>query len=345
MSNQWPPAGSGQHPNDHGSPAGGYGGQPQQLGPQGLGAGSDPRGGQPGQPGAGQFGQFGQQGQYGQPGQYGPPGPQGQPGQFGHPAPQGGFGQPGQAGQYGQPGQYHPQGGQYGQAPHGAPGQGAPGGYGSGPQGFGGPGPQGGRPAGAKQGVQPWVWIVAGVAALALVGGAIWGGMALLGGGGGAYGVASSTGVAGVVLGKVEGDYTDLGFSDDTMVTLVKGDFLNGDGCTLSGYYSAGDSDVGTLDNPERFRESLEGSGAPSGDYEDLGTRTLLDTNGVPVEFRFHVFRPGDGSSAGSYGLVHVFADSNSALFFMGGCMHEDVGADGFVESLSAIPFTVEPEQ
>lgn len=330
MSNQFPPNGAGQ---------GGYGQQPggDPRSASGYGASTPGYGQQqPGaQPGYGEYGSYGQQ-PGGQPG--GQPGyGQGQQGyrqqQPGYGQGQPGYGQPlGQQGQgYGGYGQQPGYGQQSGQPGYGyAPGQG---------------GPQAGGPGGPKKGVAPWVWIVAGVAALALIIGAIWGGMALFGGGA-KYALDSKTGVDGVTLAYTGGgEWEDSGYGTDTSISLTRGDLFSEEMCMLGANYSTDfvdyDKDRDVRDQiAESYEESL---GTDGTSYEDLGSLTLTDTNGEDVEFAFMKFSSSNDSDYPFYGLFHVFPDSESALVYYGACMNEDMGAEGFRSNADLVEFTIEP--
>ena len=358
MSNQWPPA-PGQGPNDPNRP--GYGQAGQQPGGSGQPFGGQPGyGPQPGQPGYGQqpgqpaqsaYGQqpgqsgYGQQlGQsgYGQPGQFGD-GPQpGQPG-YGQQLGQSGYGQPGQPGYGQQPGQsaygQQPPQGAYGGQPYGS---GGPGGHAPHPGGPGAP-----TPKRTLANAGPWPWII-GAAALLLIIGAIWGGIALFGGGA-KYALDSKTGVAGVELaydGSAGAGWRVAEWGNTgTSVNLVRGEEMMGaDSCMLAANYvdSAwvidSDSDV-----KSQIGQEFEDDAGVQGSYEDLGNVTLTDTNGEDVEFAFMKFESDDDASYPVYALFHVFPDSDSMLTVSGLCFGDDLGADAFRDVVDAVDFTIAP--
>jgi len=189
------------------------------------------------------------------------------------------------------------------------------------------------------------VWIVAGVAALALVIGAIWGGMALFGGGA-KYALDSKTGVDRVTLAHTGGgDWEDSGYGSESSISLSRGDFLSSDACMLGANYSTDFLDYEEdRDIRDQIADSYEDSlGTDGTGYEDLGEITLTDTNGEEVEFAFMRFTSSADSDYPFYGLFHVFPESDSALVYFGACMDEDMGADGFRSEIEHIEFTIHP--
>lgn len=186
MSNQQPP--SDPYGNQwRGTPPEGQGGQawpqhewsqPNQPGGSGYGYGTDAQGQQygSGQQGYGQQPGYGQQQNYGQDGQYGQGQQYGQAGQYGQAQQYGQAEQYGQQQGYGQQSQYDQGQQQFGQPQYGY--QAA--------QGYAGNDANAGNPW-QQQGQAPkrrrkWLIPVAAVAAIAVIGGAIWGGIALFSG-------------------------------------------------------------------------------------------------------------------------------------------------------------------
>lgn len=371
MSNQFPPAGNGQ--NGQNQPGANFGGDGAASS---SGYGASTPGYQGYQPqsnyqGYGQDGQGGAQQGYGsygggqqQPGQSGQqPGQQAQPGYGSYGAGQGqqgggqqgqqpaqpGYGAYGQQGQHGQPGQQSGQQG-YGANPsqggYQQPGQG---GYQEGGQGYGAPGygqqQGGGQPP--KKGVAPWIWIVAAVAAVALVVGGIFGAMALFGGGGNKYGFNSKTGVENVTVAwNGEGEWEDPGFGSDTSVFLTTPSTYS---CQLGSTYSTDMGDLEGYDGDlmQAFRDYVaEQDSNSNASMQEHGTITIKDTNGESVEFAVvsvAMSNPITAEETTMFVAFHGFTESDSALVYLYGCSDKTVSKDEFLDEIGAIDFTITP--
>lgn len=364
MSNQFPPAGNGQ--NGQNQPGANFGGDGAASS---SGYGASTPGYQGYQPqsnyqGYGQDGQGGAQQGYGS---YGggqqQPGQQAQPGYGSYGAGQGQQGggqqgqQPGQPGYgaYGQQGQHGQHGQQSGQQGYGAnPSQGGyqqpgQGGYQQGGQGYGAPGygqqQGGGQPP--KKGVAPWIWIVAAVAAVALVVGGIFGAMALFGGGGNKYGFNSKTGVENVTVAwNGEGEWEDPGFGSDTSVFLTTPSTYS---CQLGSTYSTDMGDLEGYDGDlmQAFRDYVaEQDSNSNASMQEHGTITIKDTNGESVEFAVvsvAMSNPITAEETTMFVAFHGFTESDSALVYLYGCSDKTVSKDEFLDEIGAIDFTITP--
>ncbi|MGO1543773.1 MAG: hypothetical protein ACTHXA_05460 [Gulosibacter sp.] len=314
--------------------AGGYQGYQPQSNQQGYNSygGQQPSSDQ-GQSGFGQQGQTGQQAQPGHQAQqgYGNFGNQDQSAQAG----QSGYGSYGQQPGGHQQGANQPGGNQPSQPTYGASNQygqdqqGYGAGYGQQPQSGGynqgtygaagqPSGPMGAGPSGGKKQFAPWMWIVIAVVGVLLLGGLIWGAIAIFSGGG-SYALNSDEVVDDVEIDYV-GDWEDSGY--DT--------YMNDDSsCNYSPVFSTyGFSDVdaddieGSLE--ESFEESLESLGDEV-DAEQLGTISVSDINGESVEFA--VYSVNVEETYGTYSMVvavHPFSDSGDGLSFSLSCMDEE---------------------
>ncbi|WP_192496997.1 hypothetical protein [Gulosibacter chungangensis] len=329
MSNQFPPTqGGDQNPNNSANPNGaensgqpnfgdasasnqqGYG---QQAGNGQQGYGYQPTDAQPqqdfgqqpapGQQGAGQSG-YGQQG-YGQQG-----------------AGQQASGQPayGQQG-YGHQG-YGQQGGAYAQGTYNA----APG--------AGGPG------AGGAKKFPAWVWIVVAVVAVALIGGLIWGAIALFSGGKG-YSLNSKSLVDDVEIEYV-GDWDDDSYSyyiqDPSGACGYNADFVT------SGFDDIDPDNVeGSID--DGFAEMMEETGADF-EAERLDNFTVKDINGESVEFAvFQMSNESEWGSVSAIFAVHPFSDSGSVLTMGLTCQDSDATLDELRTQIDNTEFELIPAE
>ncbi|MEF3324070.1 proline-rich domain-containing protein [Gulosibacter sp. GYB002] len=250
MSNQFPPAGDGQPPQQN------------------------PNGGAPQQSAQGGYGQ--------QPAQAG----------YGQPATQGGYGQP--AGN----GQQPPQRG-YGQEP-------TQGGYGQQP------------PQRGNKKTSPWVWAVVAVAAVALIVGGIFGGMALFGGGAGKYSLDADTGIADMSI-EYTGDYTLSGYETPGSFTAMNDDNT----CFAFGNLQSFDpTDFEGKSREEAFEDLVNSGSMPEGMEKKIeGTITLEDTNGIPVEFQLATAKGESDEVSGEFWLaMRVFPESEDSVVFIAGC-------------------------
>jgi hypothetical protein len=333
MSNQFPPTGNGQgdaqnpgqfqNPNQsggygapeqsnsgYGASTGGYQGYQPQSGYQGYGSPDQNQQGQQsgygsydqGQQSSGGYGGYGQQSGGGY-------GGYGQQDQQVYGAANTGYGQPGQGQQPGQP-----YGGAYG------------GGYGEQP-------PQGGK----KKGFPVWAWIVTGVVVLALIGGGIWGGIAIFGGGND-YNIESDKTVSDVDV-DYKGDWEDYG----------QGSYMNDDMTCV--YYAGFESGVTGID-PDDVEGSMqdaveEAAGSSSGTSvtaEKLQNIDKADTEGVNVEFVLYEIAPESGEGVG-YMALHPFSDSGEMLMMAGICQGSgDIDEDTFKDMMADTDFTLHPE-
>ncbi|SJM66898.1 hypothetical protein [Gulosibacter sp. 10] len=258
--------------------------------------------------------------------------------------------QQGQQG-YGAYGQQQPDQGQqaYGQQPGAQQGYGQAGPYGQQPgaqPGYGGyqPGQPGGGqpggPGGPKKKPAPWVWIVIGVVAIALIGGLIWGGIALFGGGGG-YSLNSDKEVEDVEI-TYAGDWEDSGY----------GAYQSPDGvCMFNAAFEVGtftDYDSSDIDGSIEDELKNEVAGTEGVDsVERLNDVTLQDTNGESVEFAVFEVRGTDSYSSTEmvmYAGVHVFGESGDGLAFMLACQGDSSEAE-FKEQMESVDFTLTPRE
>lgn len=255
MSNQFPPAGDGQPPQQN--PNGGapqhnpHGGVPQHNGQQGGFSGQPTQ--QPTPAG------YGQQ--------------QAQPG-YGHEPTQGGYGQPGG----------------YAQQP---------------------------TPSGKKK-TSPWVWVGVAVAAVALIVGGIFGGMALFGGGAGKYSLDADTGIADMSI-EYTGDYTLSGYETPGSFTAMNDDNT----CFAFGNLQSFDaSDFEGKSREEAFEDLVNSGSMPEGMEKKIeGTITLEDTNGIPVEFQLATAKGESDEVSGEFWLaMRVFPESEDSVVFIAGC-------------------------
>lgn len=255
MSNQFPPAGDGQPPQQ--DP---YGGAPQHNSQQGGFSGQPTQ-----QPAQGGYGQ--QQAQAGH----------GQPGAYGQQPPQAGYGQ------------QQTQGG-YAQQP---------------------------TPSGKKK-TSPWVWAVVAVAAVALIVGGIFGGMALFGGGAGKYSLDADTGIADMSI-EYTGDYTLSGYETPGSFTAMNDDNT----CFAFGNLQSFDaSDFEGKSREEAFEDLVNSGSMPEGMEKKIeGTITLEDTNGIPVEFQLATAKGESDEVSGEFWLaMRVFPESEDSVVFIAGC-------------------------
>ena len=395
MSNQFPPAGNGQdpqNPNFGGNDAqsnsgydastGGYQGYTPQSDYQGYG-----QGGQQGYGGYGSYGQGGEQ-QQGQQsyGSYGSDQSQqgqqsyGSYGQGGDQQAQqsyGGYGQGDQ--QQGQQsyGSYGSDQSQQGQQSYGSYGQGdqqqSYGSYGtdqSQPQSYGGyqaqPGgeygapqsggyaSQGGQPQGSKKKIAPWMMIVGAVVALALIGGAIWGGIALFGGGGVKYPLSSDAGVDKVKFSlnkDVAGDYwTESQYNTSDMFMVEDAEVGIKERCQLGGMYTEYTGDISIEDfrnDPAGAIEDFLATQSSGADitYDDLGTIVVKDAKGEGVEFQHGtVTGPDfDGNETTQHMAFHPFVDSGTIMVLVGGCEDGAELPGDFKDEIKSITFDITP--
>lgn len=255
MSNQFPPAGDGQPPQQNP-----YGGAPQHNSQQG--------------------------GFSGQPAQQPTPAGYGQPGGYGQQPPQAGYGQQQTQGGYGQ----QPPQASYGQQP---------------------------TPSGKKK-TSPWVWAVVAVAAVALIVGGIFGGMALFGGGAGKYSLDADTGIADMSI-EYAGDYTLSGYETPGSFTAMNDDNT----CFAFGNLQSFDaSDFEGKSREEAFEDLVNSGSMPEGMEKKIeGTITLEDTNGIPVEFQLATAKGESDEVSGEFWLaMRVFPESEDSVVFIAGC-------------------------
>ncbi|WP_201517831.1 hypothetical protein [Gulosibacter hominis] len=236
--------------------------------------------------------------------------------------PPAGDGQPPQQNPYGGAPQQSAQGG-YGQQPAQA-GYGQPGGYGQQPPqaGYGQQPPQASygqqpTPSGKKK-TSPWVWVGVAVAAVALIVGGIFGGMALFGGGAGKYSLDADTGIADMSI-EYTGDYTLSGYETPGSFTAMNDDNT----CFAFGNLQSFDaSDFEGKSREEAFEDLVNSGSMPEGMEKKIeGTITLEDTNGIPVEFQLATAKGESDEVSGEFWLaMRVFPESEDSVVFIAGC-------------------------
>lgn len=225
----------------------------------------------------------------------------------------------------GQPPQQNPYGG--------APQQSAQGGYGQQPAqaGYGQQQTQGGYAQQQTQGgyaqqptpsskkkTSPWVWVGVAVAAVALIVGGIFGGMALFGGGAGKYSLDADTGIADMSI-EYTGDYTLSGYETPGTFTAMNDDNT----CFAFGNLQSFDaSDFEGKSREEAFEDLVNSGSMPEGMEKKIeGTITLEDTNGIPVEFQLATARGESDEVWGEFWLaMRVFPESEDSVVFIAGC-------------------------
>lgn len=225
---------------------------------------------------------------------------------------------------------------------------------------YGGYNQQGYTPAGQqpkKKGPAGWVWALVAVLGIALIGGAVWGGIALFGGGGGLGGGPDYSIESKEVPSDVEvsynGEWKESSYSLGS--SLGSKTYQSSDGNCL--YVAAYASDgIATVD-PDNVRgsmkdaldESLKQSTGPNVDLnaEERDPIKKKDTEGIEVEFLTYQVDVksnssyGGGSDQGSiYVAVHPFSDSGSALTAMMICQGS-VNESDFREQFDATEFTI----
>ena len=326
---------------------GGYGqqgqsGQADQGGQQSYG-GYGQQGGQSGQTQSGQgssYGSYGQQGSQSNQGQ--------SYGGYGQPSSQDGQSQQGY-GAYPQQGQQN-----YGQQGYGQQGYGQQQSYGQqnyGQDNYGAV--QQSNETKPKKKFPLWMMIVAGVVALALIGGLIWGLMAMLGGGA-KYALNKNDGVDGVSLSlnkDVAGDYwTESSYSSSEMFMVEDAEYGVAERCQLIGSYGPYTGDTPLEDYKGDYIGAIKDEMDEAGDVtvDDAGTFVLKDVNGEGVEFQ-HVTATGPNPVTGedeTYELAfHPFVDSNSVLIFMGSCADGAELPESFQDEIKSINFELTPSK
>lgn len=250
--------------------------------------------------------------------------------------PPAGDGQPPQQDPYGGAPQHNPHGGapQHNGQQGGFSGQptqqptpagyGQPGAYGQQPPqaGYGQQQTQGGyaqqpTPSGKKK-TSPWVWAVVAVAAVALIVGGIFGGMALFGGGAGKYSLDADTGIADMSI-EYTGDYTLSGYETPGSFTAMNDDNT----CFAFGNLQSFDaSDFEGKSREEAFEDLVNSGSMPEGMEKKIeGTITLEDTNGIPVEFQLATAKGESDEVSGEFWLaMRVFPESEDSVVFIAGC-------------------------
>lgn len=250
--------------------------------------------------------------------------------------PPAGDGQPPQQDPYGGAPQHNPHGGapQHNGQQGGFSGQptqqptpagyGQPGAYGQQPPqaGYGQQQTQGGyaqqpTPSGKKK-TSPWVWAVVAVAAVALIVGGIFGGMALFGGGAGKYSLDADTGIADMSI-EYTGDYTLSGYETPGSFTAMNEDNT----CFAFGNLQSFDaSDFEGKSREEAFEDLVNSGSMPEGMEKKIeGTITLEDTNGIPVEFQLATAKGESDEVSGEFWLaMRVFPESEDSVVFIAGC-------------------------
>ena len=234
---------------------------------------------------------------------------------------QGGYGQNQQGqqvyGGYGQPGQDQSQ-----QAY-------AAGGYGQQP-------PQGGQPK--KNGFPLWAWIVTGVVVVALIGGGIWGGIALFGGSKG-YDIESDKTVSDVDI-SYTGSWSDYG----------SGMYVNDDySCYYMTEFSSDATGIDRNDVEGSMEQSVQDEMAASGNsdisYSKLNNVTMADTNGEDVEFVLYEIKPNSGEGIG-YIAAHPFSDSGDIILMATVCDSSDgIDEAGFKDMMADTDITLTPQE
>lgn len=235
----------------------------------------------------------------------------------------------------------------YGQDAYGQP-AGAAAGYGGyGQQGYGAP--QGEAPK--KKGPAGWVWAVVAVLGLALVGGLVWGGIMLFGGGMGGpnYSIESKDTVDDVAI-EYTGAWEESSFGSSSSNVYESAD----GNCMYGMEYS---SDLGVDIDPNDVRGSMKSSiddamgqsvGTTGGNLtaNELDSLKLKDTEGIEVEFLVYevTAESSYGSTGSVYIAIHPFSDSGESL--AGVVMCQDGGGDGeslLKEQMEATEFTLTP--
>ena len=234
---------------------------------------------------------------------------------------QGGYGQNQQGqqvyGGYGQPGQ------DQSQAAYAA------GGYGQQP-------PQGGQPK--KKGFPLWAWIVTGVVVVALIGGGIWGGIALFGGSKG-YDIESDKTVSNVDI-SYTGSWSDYG----------SGMYVNDDySCYYMTEFSSDATGIDRNDVEGSMEQSVQDEMAASGNsdisYSKLNNVTMADTNGEDVEFVLYEIKPNSGEGIG-YIAAHPFSDSGDIILMATVCDSSDgIDEAGFKDMMADTDITLTPQE
>ncbi|WP_201520988.1 hypothetical protein [Gulosibacter hominis] len=235
--------------------------------------------------------------------------------------PPAGDGQPPQQDPYGGAPQHNSQQGGFSGQPTQQPAQA---GYGQQPPqaGYGQQQTQGGfaqqpTPSGKKK-TSPWVWVGVAVAAVALIVGGIFGGMALFGGGAGKYSLDADTGIADMSI-EYTGDYTLSGYETPGSFTAMNDDNT----CFAFGNLQSFDaSDFEGKSREEAFEDLVNSGSMPEGMEKKIeGTITLEDTNGIPVEFQLATAKGESDEVSGEFWLaMRVFPESEDSVVFIAGC-------------------------
>lgn len=241
--------------------------------------------------------------------------------------------------------------GQYGnQSAYGQPGGDPNAGYGAYNNQQHGYAPQG-EPK--KKGPAGWVWAVVAVLGLALVGGLIWGGIALFGGGGGFgggpdYSIESSE-VASDADVTYNGDWKESAYSSSSSKTYESPDGQ----CVYAAAYSTDmTADIDPNDVRGSMKDSLDealagstGSGVEL-NIEELDTMKKKDTEGIEVEFlSYKVEATSSYGGTSDQGVifiaVHPFSDSGNSLAYMMMCNGNSADESDFREQFDATEFTL----
>lgn len=214
---------------------------------------------------------------------------------------------------------------------------------------YGGYGQQGYAPQGQpkKKGPAGWVWAVVAVLGLALIGGLVWGGIALFGGGGGGigggpdYSIESKETVNDAEV-TYNGSWKEASFGGGpvTMYEDSSGD------CQYGAAFS---SELGGKIDPEDVRGSMRSAiddaiGASGGQVSinELESVKKKDTEGIEVEFLLYEVTASSMYGGGSvYVAMHPFSDSGDAIAAMMMCTS---GGDEemFKEQFDATEFTLD---
>lgn len=238
----------------------------------------------------------------------------------------------------------------------------------------------GGQSEPEKKGVAPWVWIVAAVAAVALVVGGVFGVMALMnntggnttasggestsnndgdetgdetGGdetetdsvdpvGGDDYSISSRTGVTDISLDGYSGsDFTTYdGGSDPHMMSAMSKDST----CLMMAQVMP-DSAAGVTTEQMRGQlgAALVTMGDPDGKADDLGTATLTDSSGKRVEFLLAKFSGDFSGISEAYAAIHTFPDSGHMMMIAGMCNSGKMSQSDFQQAAEQVQFTLKP--
>lgn len=235
---------------------------------------------------------------------------------------------------------------------------------------------QGGGPGGAapkKKGVPAWAWVVIGIVAVALVGGGIWGGIALFGGGNSSQntangGSSSNSGSSGSSGTSGDGSGNNGGGAEPSAIAypLDNTDGVSDIAIDYTGDWSPQDLQGQTLyyspDNTCTYLTTFMPNAASGATWdatdpaaslntylntdttgyviENAGTTTVTDTNGLGVELGTVHFTEDQYDTAGLL-TVHVF--DNDLLMYQITCFSKDPAASELDNLIAQTDTTITP--